>query len=121
MPTTKGDLIICCVERGVRNHNDVVMVWGRWGNGLAALNFDRSTPITDPKINARRGPLAADGVIGFKFKGGTMIQLISAPHTMAAKDKIAVGRVNIRLLLWRVSSGGCWFIPSCLITVPRAV
>jgi len=107
VPSASGGLMICWVERGVRNQREVVIVWGRWGRSVFPLYLENSAPIRLPRIKARIGPLAATGEIGGIEIGGRTNQLRVAPHTIAAKERMAVGAVNRILSLWGLRRGGC--------------
>jgi hypothetical protein len=86
--------MMCWVERGVRNQREVVIVWGRCGRIVFLLYLENNAPIKLPRSRARIGPLAATGEIGGIEMGGSTSQLRVAPHTIAAKERIAVGAVN---------------------------
>lgn len=90
-------------------------MWGKWGRGVYALNFEKKSPIRSPNNSASRGVLALVGEIGGIGSGGKTIQLSKAPQIMAASDRIAVGAQKKRLVLWILSNGGCIFILSCLM------
>lgn len=113
--------MMCWVERGVRNHREVVIEWVRWGRGCLALNFVNRAPPAAPNKRARSGPLAARGLIGASEIGGMTSQLSAAPQEIAARERIEVGAVNKILELFKLRRGGCWFMPSWLIIVPRMV
>lgn len=68
-----------------------------------------------PTNKATRGALAPVGEIGAIGSGGRISQLRVAPQTIAAKDNTAVGAQKKILVLWMFRSGGCMFIPSCLM------
>ncbi len=76
------------------------------------LYLENSAPIKLPRTRARIGPLAARGEMGGMEIGGRTSQLRVAPHTIAAKERIAVGAVNKILSLWGLRRGGCWDIPN---------
>lgn len=74
---------------------------------MLAAAFLKAAPARLPISRAKRGPLAARGEMGARVIGGTTIQFSLAPHTMAAKERIAVGAVKRVLELFKLSKGGC--------------
>lgn len=97
----------CWVERGVRNHREVVIVCGRCGIGCWAIFLENTAPNAAPIKRARRGVLADSGWIGAMVIGGMTSQLRLAPQVIAANDSKAVGAVNRELELFRLRRGGC--------------
>ena len=85
---------MCWVDSGVKNHKEVVSACGRWGIRKARLSLENMTPNATPKRRAKIGMLAAVGVSGGKEMGGKMSQFRAAPHVMAARERMAVGRVK---------------------------
>lgn len=121
VPVVSGNLITCWVERGVRNHREVMIVWGKCERGCCGIVSEKMAPPTIPIKRARTGALAARIEIGARVVGGIMIQFNVAPQTTAANESTPVGRVNKSLVLWRFRRGGCCLVPSWLIMVARAV
>lgn len=99
MPRDSGDLIICWVDRGVKNHKEVVKLWGRWGMGVCALNFAKKRPMISPINKAIKGVLALVGEMGAMGNGGRISQLRVAPQIIAAKDSVTVGAQKKILVL----------------------
>lgn len=93
-PSLSGFLIICCVDKGVRNHKDVVIVCGKWAIGFSLFCFVNINPNVTPRIKAANGLNALKGEIGFSETGGRISQFKVAPQVMAANESIPVGRLN---------------------------
>lgn len=107
VPRDNVGLMICWVDRGVRNHKEVVMMCGRWGIRVLLLYLVNRVPARVPSRRARIGSLAATGEIGEREIGGRIIQFKVAPHMTAARERVAVGTVNRALALWGLRRGGC--------------
>lgn len=121
VPIVSGNLIKCWVERGVRNHREVMIVWGKCGRGCCGIVSEKTIPPPTPIKRARTGPLAARIEIGARVVGGIITQFNVAPQMIAANESIPVGIVNKSLVLWRFRRGGCCLVPNWLIMVARAV